>query len=341
MNMLGLLFHSLRAMCSPRASIVVENLALRQQVAVLRRSVARPKLKPRDRLFWVLLCRFWSGWRGALVVVQPETVVRWHRLGFRLYWRWKSRRPKAGRPSIEREIRDLLRRMSRENPLWGAPRIQAELRLLGFAVAESSAAKYMFRPRKPSSPTWRTFLNNHITDLAAIDFFVVPTATFRLLYCFVVLSLDRRRVVHFNVTANPSATWTARQIVEAFPYDSAPRFLMRDRDSIYGDVFRQRIKNLGIEEVVSAPRSPWQNPYVERLIGSIRRECLNHLIVLNESHFKRILAEYLEYYHNSRTHLSLGRNAPVPRIVEPPERGPVRAIPQVGGLHHRYTRSAA
>ncbi len=339
-DVMSLLVCALRRLATSRANLLAENLALRQQLAIYQRMAKRPKLRPRDRVFWVWLYWLWSGWRSALMIVRPETVVRWHRQGFRLYWRWKSR-AKNGRPRLDRHVQALIRRMSRENPLWGAPRIQAEMRLLGHAAAESTVAKYMTRPRKPPSPTWRTFLNNHMTELAAIDFFVVPTATFRLLYCFVVLSLDRRRVVHFNVTANPSATWTAQQVTEAFPYDSAPRFLMRDRDGIYGDVFRQRNTNLGIEEVVGAPQSPWQNPYVERLIGSIRRECLNHVIVLNEAHLRRILTEYFDYYHVARTHQSLVCNAPVPRDVESPERGPVRAIPQVGGLHHRYTRFAA
>ncbi|HEY2837667.1 MAG TPA: integrase core domain-containing protein, partial [Pirellulales bacterium] len=229
----------------------------------------------------------------------------------------------------------LIRRMSRDNPLWGAPRIQSELRLLGHDFAESTIALYMDRRYKPPSPNWKTFLANHLPEIAAIDFFVVPTASFRLLYCFVVLGLDRRRVLHFNVTANPSAQWTAQQAVEAFPYDAAPRFLQRDRDGIYGDDFRRRIKNLGIEEVVSAPRSPWQNPYVERFIGTLRRELLDHVIVLNETHLERLLADYLDYYHQSRTHQSLDCNAPERRIVEPPEGGKVVAIPQVGGLHHR------
>ena len=208
-------------------------------------------------------------------------------------------------------------------------------------MAESTVARYMLRGNKPSSPTWRTFLANHVGQIAAIDFFIVPTATFRLLYCFVVLAHERRRVLHFNVTAHPHAEWTAQQLLEAFPYATAPRFLLRDRDSIYGDIFRRRAKSLGIAEVLTTPQSPWQNPYAERLIGSIRRECLDHVIVLKEGHLKRILTSYVEYYHHSRTHLSLARNAPFPRDVEPPERGPVIAIPQVGGLHHRYTRRAA
>ena len=235
----------------------------------------------------------------------------------------------------------MIRRMSRENPIWGAPRIQAELKLLGYAVAESTVAQYMVRVRKPSSPTWKTFLKNHLHDLAAIDFFTVPTAAFRVLYVFVVLSIDRRRVLHFHVTTSPSAEWTAQQVIEAFPFDTAPRFLMRDRDGIYGEYFQRRVKSMGFEEVISAPRSPWQNPFVERLIGSIRRECLDHVIVLNERHLLRILRSYCEYYHTSRTHMALDDNAPIPRQVEPPAKGAVSAIPQVGGLHHRYIRRAA
>ncbi len=329
----------LRPFLLPRAALAAENLALRQQLAVLQRSVKRPRLRRRDRIFWVWLSRLWFDWRSSLMIVNPETVIRWHREGFRLYWRWKSRST-PGRPKIAAEIRSLIRRMSRENATWGAPRIHSELQLLGYTVAESTVAKYMFRHRKPPSQTWRTFLDNHVTDIAAIDFFVVPTVRFQLLYCFVVLRHARRRIVHFNVTAHPTARWTAQQVVEAFPFDEASRFLIRDRDGIYGQDFRARIKHMGIEEVVIAPRSPWQNPFAERVIGSIRRECLDHVIVFNEPHLVRTLARYFEYYHQSRTHLSLSRNAPIPRRVELPSEGRVIAIPQVGGLHHRYMRAA-
>jgi len=198
----------------------------------------------------------------------------------------------------------------------------------------------MVRERKPPSQTWRTFLDNHVDCLASVDFFTVPTATFRVLYCFVVLCHERRRVVHFNVTDHPTEQWTAQQLIEAFLYDSALRYLIRDRDSIYGEGFRRRVKNMGINEVVTAFRSPWQNPFVERTIGSIRRECLDHVIVLNEEHLRRILEAYFSYYHDARTHLSLARNAPNPREVEPRSRGAVVAVPHVGGLHHRYTRAA-
>jgi len=329
-----------RAFLLPRAAPVADNLALRQQLAVLQVSVKRARLRKRDRIFWVWLSRTWSGWRSCLVIVKPETVIGWHRQGFGFYWRWKSRKRNPGRPKPPAEIRQLIRRMAQENPTWGAPRIQSELALLGHTVVDSTVAKYMERGRKPPSQSWRTFLENHVPDIVAIDFFVVVTVSFRLLYCFIVLRHDRRRVVHFNVTPHPTARWTAQQIVEAFPFDTTPRFLIRDRDGIYGIDFRQRIKHLGIEEVLIAFRSPWQSPYVERLIGSIRRECLDHVIVFNEAHLLRILTSYFAYYHESRAHLSLARNAPVPRRVEHPSEGKVIAVPQVGGLHHRYTRAA-
>jgi transposase InsO family protein len=340
MGVLKVTFLFLRAMLVPKVHLAYENLAFRQQLAVLKQTSKRPKLRPRDRVFWAWLSRLWTDWRSVLVIVQPDTVVGWHRQGFRLYWRWKSRTRKPGRPRVEQEIRDLIRRMSRENPTWGAPRIESELRLLGHDVAEKTVAKYMRRASKPPSQTWRTFLENHVSDLAAIDFFTVPTATFRVLYVFVVLRHDRRKVVHFNITAHPTALWTAQQMTEAFPFDEAPRYLLRDRDAIYGEAFRKRIQNMGIDEVVIAARSPWQNPYCERVIGSIRRECLQHVIVFSEAHLKRMLNSYFDYYHHARTHLSLDRNSPVPRQVEPPSMGAVTSIPQVGGLHHRYTRAA-
>jgi len=338
-NVIGVILGFLRALLLARAALVAENLALRQQLAVLQVPMKRPKLRKRDRLFWVWLSRLWSDWRSCLMIVKPETVIRWHREGFRLYWCWKSRK-KLGRPKTEAEIRALIRRMARDNPLWGAPRIQSELALLGLMVAESTVAKYMGRARKPPSQTWRTFLENHVGDIAAIDFFVVATATFRLLYCFLVLRHDRRRVVHFNVTSHPTSRWTAQQVVEAFPFDTAPRVLIRDHDGTYGQDFRERVKRMGIDEVVIAYHSPWQSPYVERLVGSIRRECLDHVVVLSEAHLLRILRGYFAYYHEARTHLSLDRNAPLPRTVEPPSQGRIIAIPHVGGLHHRYTRAA-
>ena len=341
MGVLGATGLFLRALLVPRLHLVAENLALRQQLAVVNQSVKRVKLRPCDRLFWVLLRRFWSGWQSVLVIVQPETVVRWHRLGFRLYWRWKSTWGKRGRPKIPRELRDLIRRMSRENVTWGSPRIAAELRLLGYDLCNSTVAKYMVRADKPPSQTWRMFLANHAQDIAACDFFTVPTATFRMLYCFVVICHDSRRVVHFNVTNHPTARWTAQQIVSAFPYEESPRYLLCDNDGIYGEEFQRRVQSMGIEEVRTAVRSPWQNPYAERVIGSIRRECLDHMIVLNEDHLRRVLAEYFEYYNVHRAHQGLDGDTPYGRNKEPPDDGPVRSIPFLGGLHHRYTRQAA
>ena len=340
MGWVQLVFIFLRSLARCQAELAAENLALSQQLAVLQEKIKRPRLRPRDRVFWVWLSQFWSNWRSCLVIVQPDTVVRWHSRGFKLYWRWKSRSKKSGRPQVWREIRDLVRRMCRENPTWGAPRIHSELCLLGYDISETTVDKYMSRSRKPPSQTWRTFLDNHLQDIVAIDFFTVPTATFRILFAFIIMRHDRRKLVHFNVTAHPTAEWAAQQVVEAFPDETAPRFMIRDRDGIYGDFFQQRVSNMGIEEVVTARRSPWQNPYVERLIGSIRGECLDHVIILNERHLKRILRSYFEYNHESRTHLSLNRNSPIQREVEPRHFGKVVSIPQVGGLHHRYCRAA-
>ncbi len=300
----------------------------------------RIRFRRRERLFWVLLYSCWPGCLKSIHVFRPDTLVRWHRKGFRFYWRWKARRGRGGRPKIDPEVRQLIRTMSRENIGWGAPRIHGELSMLGIEVSQATVAKYMIRIRKPPSQTWRTFLDNHVADLVSVDFFTVPTATFRILYVFVVLSHDRREVVHFNVTQNPTAQWTAQQIVEAFPFDTAPRYLLRDRDSIYGEQFCRRVKSLGIEEILTAPRSPWQSPYVERLIGSIRRECLNHVIVLNERHLRRQLRSYFTYYHEARTHLSLAKQCPNPRAVDLPDKGRIVALPHVGGLHHEYRRAA-
>src|SRR5499433_3971469 len=265
-----------------RTALQVENIALRHQLAVLRRSVKRPKLTAADRLLWAWLCEAWSDWRSFLVVVKPETVIGWHRKGFRLFWTWKVRRGQPGRPPVSKEVRQLIRKMSRENRLWGAPRIHGELLKLGIDIGETSVGKYLVRRRNPPSQTWKTFLENHVKTMVSVDFFTVPTISFQVLYIFLVLAHDRRRIVHFNVTAHPTAEWTAQQVVDAFPDDTAPTRLHRDRDSGYGETFRRRVSSMDIAEVVSAPASPWQNPYAERVIGSIRRECLDHVIVLNQ-----------------------------------------------------------
>jgi transposase InsO family protein len=336
------LFSSIRQAFRTRAALHAEILALRHQLLVLQRSGRgyRLRLARADRLLWVWLLHFWSGWRSALAIVKPETVIAWHRQGFRLYWKWKCHHP-VGRPSVSCEVIDLIHKMSFANPRWGAPRIHGELLKLGFELSQATVAKYMVRHRKPPSQTGRTFLQNHVKDLVAADFFVVPTVFFDLLFVFVILSRDRRRVVHFGVTAHPTAEWAARQLLEAFPWNSAPRYLLRDRDGSFGEKFHEAANRLGIREVPTAPQAPWQNAYVERLIGSIRRECLDHVIVLNEAGLRRVLKSYVEYYERSRTHLSLGKDSPISRPVQPAAMGRVVENPQVGGLHHRYERVAA
>ena len=324
-----------------RAALQAEILALRHQLTVFQQNAPRRlRLRRCDRLLWVVLCRFWSGWRRCLQMVQPDTVLRWHRRAFAWRWTRKSRRL-PGRPEVAASIRDLIQRMSQANPLWGAPRIHGELLKLGIAVAQSTVARYLPRLRKPPSQTWRTFLTNHLAQTAAIDFFTVPTVTFRVLFVFVVLSHERRRVVHFGVTERPTQEWTMQQMREGFPWDQAPRYVLRDRDAIYASDFAAITRNMGIEEVLTTPRSPWQNPFAERLVGSIRRECLDHVLVWNSRSLRRTLQRYFAYYEGCRTHLSLAKDAPLSRPVQPPALGKVIEIPQVGGLHHLYIRKAA
>jgi putative transposase len=324
----------------PKHELVLENLALRHQIAVLHRQAHKPRLRGGDRLFWVVLKGCWPNWRAALILFQPETVIGWQRAGFRMFWRWKSRR-RRGRPEKDPELIQLIRRMWAVNPTWGSPRIRDELAKLGLEASTATIRKYRPRSRRPPSQSWRTFLQNHASATAAMDFFVVPTVTFRLLYVLVVITHERRKVIHFNLTEAPTAEWTAQQVVTAFPYDTAPTYLLRDRDSIYGSVFVQRVQGMGIQQKMISPRSPWQNPFVERLVGSIRRECLDRVIVFNERQLRQLLEGYLAYYHNLRPHRSLGHDSPVPRPVQPPERGTVIEMALVGGLHHHYLRQAA
>jgi transposase InsO family protein len=285
------------------------------------------------------LARCWSGWQEAPLIVFPAKVERWHRRGFRLYRRWKSR-GRPSRPALAAEVRRLIQQMVRENATWCAPRIASKLRLLGHAVADSTVAKYLPRRRQPSSQSWYTILSNHAGCLAAIDFCEVPTAAFPLLYFVVVLLHERRLVVPFAVREHPNARWVSRQLREAFPFETVPRYLIRDRDSIYGREVRQTLEDMDVEEVLIAPRSPWQSPFVERFLGTLRQECLDHVIALHERHLHRILSEYLDYHHRPRAHLSLARNAAVPRVVETAPIGRVVSESMVGGLHHRYRRVA-
>src|SRR6059036_1861136 len=290
--MIILLIHLLRLLpflFGGHRQLALENLALRQQLAVYKRTVNRPRLQRSDRLLWVWLSGVWPAWKQALVIVAPATVLRWQRRRFRRHWATLSGRRPAGHPPVDAAIKALVRRMTAANPLWGAPRIHGELLKLGIDVAERTVSRLLPKRRTPPSQTWRTFLTNHVPDLVSIDFFTVPTARFRILFVFVVLAHDRRRVLNFNVTEHPSAAWTAQQIVDAFPDDSAPPYLLRDRAGIYGEAFRQRVTGMGIREVLTAPHSPWQNPFAERLIGSIRRECLDHVLVLGERHLRRLL----------------------------------------------------
>ena len=319
-----------------RSQLQVEILVLRRQLIVLRRTAPkRVRLRALDRLLFVLLYRLWPGILDSVAVIRPDTIVRWHRRGFRALWWWKSRR-RLGRPGIAKDMRDLIREISRANPLWGAPRIHGELLKLGIDVAQSTVAKYMLRTRRPPSQSWRTFLHNHAGAIASIDLFVVPTIALRMLFGFVVLHHGRRQLVHVGVTAHPTAEWLSHQISEAFPWDRAPRHLIRDRDGAFGEIFKQRLHAMGIRDRPTAPRSPWQNAYVERLIGSIRRECLDHLIILDERHLRKLLREYADYYNGLRTHLSLNKDAPLGRPMQ--SHGVLRQLPHFGGLHHSFVR---
>ena len=340
MSVLLSLLRTLGTLARSRSALQLEILALRHQLEVLQRTrPRRVRLAKMDRWLWVLLVHLWTGWRTALVIVKPETVIAWHRRGFRLWWTWKSRR-RMGRPTVPADVRTLIRTMAQANPRWGAPRIHGELLKLGIDVCQATVAKYMVRPRQPPSQTWRTFLRNHIGQIVAADFFVVPTVTYRVVFVLVLLAHDRRRIRHVAVTAHPTAVWTAQQLREAFPWNEAPRYLIHDRDHVF-DRVGASAKAMGIDEVLTAPHAPWQNAFVERFIGSARRECFDHVIVLNEAGVRKLLVLYCSYHERSRTHLALDKDTPIPRSVTPPGDGDIVAIPEVGGLHHRYEWRAA
>lgn len=336
---LSIFLHTFVSLFRTRRDLAFENLLLRQQLAVLREKGTRPQLSSADRSFWMLVSKLWPKWQGALHIVRPETVIRWRREGFRRHWAGKCRR--KGRPELDPKIRLLIQQMSHASPLWGAPRIHGELMKLGIDVSETTVSKYLIRDRKPPSQTWRTFLENHAKDIIATDFFTVPTATFRVLFVLVVLSHDRREIVHTNVTESPTAEWTARQVVEAVGLDKSPKYLVRDRDRKFSAFFSRQVASVGLREVLTAPASPWQNAYAERVIGTIRRECLDHTIILGERHLRRIVQRYVKYYNGVRTHLSLDKDAPRRRPVQLPCRGAVRSRRHCGGLHHEYFRRAA
>src|SRR5215471_3900527 len=324
----SLLLAAVRSFFLPRSRLQLEIVLLRHQLTVLRRPAPRqPRLTNGDRLLFVSLFRLWPDVLRSLVILRPKTVVRWHCQGWRAYWRWRSR-AQPGRPRTPADVRALIREVSAANPLWGAPRIHGELLKLGVAVAQSTVSKYMARQRRPPGQRWSTFLRNHADAIACADLFVVPTITFKLLFGFIVLRHARRQLVWIGVTAHPTAEWLARELSEAFPWDSAPRYLVRDRDRSYGAPFRRRLRSMGIRDRPTAPYSPWQNGHAERLIGSIRRECLDHLIVLNAAHLRRVLRGYAEYYNCWRTHLSLAKDAPLGRRVR--SDGTIARLPMVG-----------
>ena len=325
-----------------REELLLENLALRQQLLALHAKRPRPRLSSVDRLFWVVLRRVWSGWKRSLILVTPETVVRWHRAGFRLYWSWISRARKAvGRKPISREVRELIFRMVAENPTWGAPRIHGELLKLGFDISERTVSRWVRRATEDPDPArrWLSFLRNHREAIAAMDFFTVPTLTFGVLYCFFVIGHDRRKILHCNVTLQPNALWIVLQLREAWGYDQPYRFLIFDRDAKFSADVVRTVKQNGMQPVRTAFRSPWQNGIAERWVGSVRRELLDHVIVLNQRHLRRLLKEYVRYYHEDRTHLGLGKDTPDGRGVAttPMGHNKIVSMPRLGGLHHRLT----
>jgi transposase InsO family protein len=319
-----------------RRRLEAENLFLRHQLNIaLRRAPPRRRLRGSDRALLVWITRIWPNLLDLSQVVKPETILRWHRVGFKAFWRWKSGK-RVGRPKIDRGLRDLIRRMSEDNRLWGASRIHGELLMLGFEVAQSTVSKYMARSPKPPSQSWRTFLGNHAEAIAAIDMCVVPTLTFDLLFAFMVLGHGRRQLLWFEVTRHPTAEWLARQITEAFPWTSAPTYLVRDNDRAYGHIFAARLRAMGIRDRPITPRSPWQNGIAERLIGTLRHECLDHIVVFGEAHLRKILSAYAAYYNQARTHLALQKDAPIQRAVQ--RFGRISGMPVLAGLHHQYFR---
>jgi transposase InsO family protein len=330
---------ALRVLLRSRSDTAMEILALRQQVAVLKRKRPRPTLNRLDRLFWTTLRRCWSRWADVLIIVKPETVVGWHRAGFRLYWRWRSRSG-AGRPKISEEIRELIQRLAEENPDWGAPKIHGEIQKLGLAVSERTVARCQRRLRRRGDPgkRWLTFLRNHREVTVALDFFTVPTVTFKLLYCFFVIEHQRREILHFNITQHPSAEWVVQQLREAFAEAGPYRYAILDRDKKFDASVITFLQATGLKAKRTSVRAPWQNGTAERWVGSCRREMLDHIIALNERHLLRLVRDYIRYYNQDRVHDSLGKDTPHKRPVEPKptESATVISLPRVGGLHHRY-----
>jgi putative transposase len=337
-ELLGLLLAALIDALRSRQRLLLENLLLRQQLQVALRNQRRPRLRTRDKLFWLLVHRLQRNWRRHLLLVRPETVLRWHRQGWRLFWRWRSGRS-LGRPRLKPEVRTLIATMARENPHWGTERIRGELLKLGIAVSARSIRRHRRRgPAGPPSQSWRTFLANHTRAIWAADLFVVQTLTFQTLYVLFLISHDRRRLLHFNVTSHPTAAWVWRQMIEATPWGQHPSYLVHDRDRVYGADFATRIAGLGIQSIRTPVRSPLANAIAERVVRTLRRECLDHILPLSEQHVRSVLAEFVAYYNRDRPHRSLGLETPVAR--RRPVYGEVVSRPVLGGLHHVYERAA-
>jgi putative transposase len=345
LRLLNLFLMLIAGLLRSRRDLLLENLASRHQVATLKHRHSRPRLAASDRIFWVLLRRLWPGWKQALFIAQPETIIRWHRTGFRLYWEWLSRKHAVvGRKPTSKDLRELIFRMVAENRTWGAPRIHGELRMLGFDISERTVLRWMRKAPRDSEPArqWATFLSNHREAIAAMDFFTVPTFTFGVLYCFFVIAHDRRRILHYNITRHPTRAWVSQQLREAFPYDSAPKFLILDREHTFQGEVLETAESLGVSPIRIAVRSPWQNGIAERFVGNCRRDLLDHVIVFNDRHLKRLLAECVDYYHDDRTHLGLGKATPAERKAAKGATAisTVFSLPRLGGLHHRYDLAA-
>jgi putative transposase len=330
----------LSAFFRSRYNLGLEILALRQQLGVLKRKHPRPRLRIQDRIFRILLRRLWPAWRNILVIVKPETVVAWHRAGFRLLWWIRSRAKNKGRPKTDAELRRLIQRMASENPTWGAPRIHGELLKLGFDVSERTVSGFLRRlsPPDQARKLWSTFLRNHREVIAAMDFFTVPTLTFRVLYCFFVIEHGRRKIVHFNVTEHPTGPWIVQQLREAFPESCPYRYAILDGDGKFGKEVTDVLTTDGMKPVRISPASPWQNGVAERWIGSCRRELLDHVIALNNVHLRRLIRDYISYYHADRIHDSLEKDTPGMRPIssKPNQSARMLSSLRVGGLHHRY-----
>lgn len=337
--MIKLLFAFLFNSLKTRTQLQLEVLYLSKQLDILKRNSPKVQIKNNERLFFCMLKKYLPTWRQKTIIVRPETVIRWHRNAFRYYWKWISN-PQNGRPKIEREIISLIKRTAQENPLWGVPRIHGELIKIGVKISQSTVQRYLPKKnRKPTGQSWKTFLKNHSTGIIAIDFLTVPTINFKLLHVLVIIEHGRRKLLHFNVTTNPNAAWILQQIRNLLFEGWAPKYLIRDRDKRYGLVFSNGLKNLGIKQVITAYRSPWQNGYVERVIGSIKRECLDNVIVINETHLRTILTEYISYYNKYRTHIGINKDSPEGRAIQ--SDGDIESIPILNGLHHVYFRRAA